>query len=88
MTPPPDLNRRVSRNEHDIEDLYLMLDETNKTVSRIAVTQQEHSAILTRHGAILDSHTAMLDSLTTKVNDHSTKLDEVLTILRNTRGSN
>lgn len=77
---PPDLDRRVSQNRHDIEDLYVMADETNKTVSRIDATQQEHGAILARHGAILAEHSAKLDS-------HSAKLDEILTILRNERST-
>ncbi|WP_034273311.1 hypothetical protein [Haloechinothrix halophila] len=73
MTPTPDLDRRVSQNRHDIEEIYIKIDQTNETVARIAATQQEHSAILARHSAVLD--------------EHSAKLDEILTILRHGRGT-
>jgi len=97
---PSELDRRVSQNRHDIEEIYVKIDQTNETVARIAAVQQEHGAKLDSHSAILADHTTKLDShsailaehsvkldcLTTTVNDHSTKLDEILRILRGRRG--
>lgn len=68
---PSELDRRVSQNRHDIEEIYVKIDQTNETVARIAAVQQEHGAKLDSHGAILA--------------DHGTKLDEILRILRGRR---
>lgn len=90
---PSELDRRVSQNRHDIEEIYVKIDQTNETVARIAAVQQEHGAKLDEHSAILADHSVKLDWLTTTVNehtatlaDHGTKLDEILWILRGRRG--
>jgi septal ring factor EnvC (AmiA/AmiB activator) len=78
----PEFEHRVSQLRHDVDDVYELLDRTNKTVATISATQQRHGNRLEEIQSSLDLTVGRLDRLEQNQRDQGDKLDAILAVLR------
>jgi len=78
----PEIQHRVSRLRHDVDDVYELLDATNTTVSKIATTQRRHGNRLEEIQQSLDLTVGRLDRLEDTQRQQNAKLDAILEALR------
>lgn len=55
--------RMMNQLRHDVDDVYVLVDETNRTVSALAATQRRHGVRLEEIQQTLDLHGGRLDRL-------------------------
>lgn len=89
MSEPAEIRRQVSQHGADINAIYELLDETNKTVRAISVTQRRHTSRLDEIQAGLDLNNGRLERLeggqrltNAALADQGAKLDAILELLR------
>ncbi|MBB6377657.1 hypothetical protein BKA01_004917 [Pseudonocardia eucalypti] len=74
--------RVVRQLRHDVDDVYSLLNTTNKTVATVVETQREHGVQLTKLQQTVDLHGERLDRMDGRLDRVETALGEILDLLR------